>query len=258
MGKIVDRKNLLISHLEKCGKLSVADIADFFRTSLPTARRMCAQLEKEQRVMRIHGGIRFVPPVETPYAFDAIDGEYSREKADIAKKACSLVKDNQIIFLESGTTLKQFALALANRIQGGHLSNIAVYTNSLVNLEILEKVCKVTMVGGVYRPERRDFCGFLSEKLLRTMRFNACFVGADGLSINDGIMAMDTETVRIDELLIERSTESYILVHSEKFNKHSFISYCTVHEVSAIITDSQLPPETIKEYEAAGVNLMCV
>ena len=258
MGKIAVRKELLLVQLEKQGKLSVADIADYFKTSLPTARRMCASLEREQQVMRTHGGIRYVPPVETPYAFDAIDGEYSNEKADIAKKACSLVRDNQIIFLESGTTIKQFALALAKRIQEGQLNNIEVYTNSLVNLEILEKVCKVTLVGGIYRPLRRDFCGFLSEKLLKTLRFNACFVGADGLSINDGIMAMDIETVRIDELLIERSTESYILVHSEKFYKNSFISYCTVREVSAIITDSQLMPETVREYNAAGVNLICV
>jgi DeoR/GlpR family transcriptional regulator of sugar metabolism len=258
MGKISDRKISLISYLEKKGKLSVAEIAAYFSISLPSARRICAQLEKEQCIMRTHGGIRFVPPVETPYAFDAIDGEYSREKANIAENGSALVKDNQIIFLESGTTIKQFALALANRIKDGQLNNITVYTNSLVNLEILEKVCKITLIGGVYRPERRDFCGFLSEKLLRTLRFSACFLGADALSINDGIMAMDVETVRIDELLIERSAESYILVHSEKFNKHSFLSYCSVQEVSAIITDSRLPDETARDYRAAGVNLICV
>ena len=258
MGKITDRKNRLIEHLEKCGRLSVADIAGFFSISLPTARRMCAQLEQEHRIMRTHGGIRFAPTVETTYAFDAIDGKFSKEKTDITRYASSLVKENEIIFLESGTTVKQFAIALANRIQIGQLNNISVYTNSLVNLEILEKVCKVTLVGGVYRPQRRDFCGFLSEKLLRTLRFSACFIGADGLSISDGIMAMDTETVRIDELLIERSTESYILVHSEKFNKQSFISYCAVQDVSAIITDSNLSPEMVSEYKAAGVSLICV
>ena len=257
MGKIADRKNHLIEHLEKCGKLSVADIAALYNIALPTARRFCAQLEREQRVMRTHGGIRFIPPVETPYAFDALDGEYSSEKAVIAKFASSLVKNNQIIFLESGTTVKQFAIALAARIGNNQLFNIAVYTNSLVNLAILEPVCKVTMVGGIYRRDRRDFCGFLSEKLLRTLRFDACFIGADGLDLKDGIMAMDMETVRIDELLIERSAQSFILVHSEKFYKHSLISYCAVKDVSAIITDSKLPQEIVKKYQAAGINLIC-
>jgi DeoR/GlpR family transcriptional regulator of sugar metabolism len=258
MGKIADRKSQLISHLGNCGKMSIADIARFFQISLPTARRMCAQLEKEQQIIRTHGGIRFVPPVETSYAFDVIDGEYSEEKAAIAKSAGMLVRNNQIIFLESGTTVKQFAIALAVRIRNKQLNHIAVYTNSLVNLEILEPVCKVNLVGGVYRPERRDFCGLLSERLLRTLRFDACFIGADGLNLSDGIMAMDIETVRLDELLIGRSAQSYILAHSEKFTKHSFISYCAVKDVSAIISDSRLAEAIVKEYHAAGINLICV
>ena len=257
MGKIADRKNHLLAHLEKCGKLSVADVAGLYNIALPTARRLCAQMEREQQVMRTHGGIRFVPAVETPYAFDALDGEYNSEKATIAKCASSLVKNNQVIFLESGTTVKQFAIVLAARISSNQLSNVAVYTNSLVNLEILDPVCKVTLVGGVYRKERRDFSGFLSEKLLRTLRFDACFIGADGLDLKDGIMAMDMETVRIDELLIERSAQSFILVHSEKFYKHSLISYCAVKDVSAIITDSKLSQEIVKNYQTAGVHLIC-
>jgi DeoR/GlpR family transcriptional regulator of sugar metabolism len=258
MGKIANRKSQLIEHLENCGKMSVADIAAFFEISLPTARRMCAQLEREQQIIRTHGGIRFVPLVETSYAFDVIDSEYSEEKMAIAKHTSMLLKNNQIIFLESGTTVKQFALALAVRIRNKQLSNITIYTNSLVNLEILEPVGKVNLVGGVYRPERRDFCGLLSERLLRTLRFDACFIGADGLNLSDGIMAMDIETVRLDELLIERSAQSYILVHSEKFTKHSFISYCAVEDVSAIISDSRLSEVIVKEYQTAGVNLICV
>jgi DeoR/GlpR family transcriptional regulator of sugar metabolism len=258
MKKIEDRKDHLIEYLEQKGKLSVAEIAEFFEISLPTARRLCARLEREQRVMRTHGGVRFVPPIKATYTFDAFDAEYYAEKDIIAKRAAELVRNNQIIFLESGTTVKHFAAALAERLRGGQLSDISVFTNSLVNLDILESVCNVTVVGGLYRHERRDFCGFLCEKMIRTLRFNGCFLGADALDLNEGIMAMDIETVRLDELLIERSDQSIILAHSEKFHKHSLISYCSVHDVSTIITDSSLAPHIQREYQAAGINLICV
>jgi DeoR/GlpR family transcriptional regulator of sugar metabolism len=257
MKKIEDRKNQLIEHLEQKGKLSVSEIAGLYGISLPTARRMCAQLEKEQRAMRTHGGIRFVPDIKVTYAFDAIDAEYNTEKDAIARNASALVKNNQTVFLESGTTVKHLSMALAARLRSGQLSDISVFTNSLANLEILEPVCSVTVIGGLYRNERRDFCGFLCEKLIRTMRFNVSFIGADALNISDGIMAMDIETVRLDELLIGRSDRSIILAHSEKFRKHSLISYCAVQDVSAIITDSKLPAEILREYQAAGVNLVC-
>jgi DeoR/GlpR family transcriptional regulator of sugar metabolism len=258
MKKIEDRKDHLIEYLEQKGRLSVSEIAEQFEISLPTARRLCAQLEKESRLMRTHGGVRFVPPIKTTYTFDAFDAEYYAEKELIAKHAAELVKDNQIIFLESGTTVKHFAVALAERIRSGQLSAISVFTTSLINLDILESVCNITVVGGLYRHERRDFCGFLCERLMRTLHFNACFVGADALDLNEGIMAMDIETARLDELLIERSEQSVILAHSEKFRKHSLISYCSVHDVSTIITDSNLAAHIQREYQAAGINLICV
>jgi DeoR family fructose operon transcriptional repressor len=259
MGKIENRKDRLIGYLEQRGKLSVAEVAEYCEISLPTARRLCAQLEKEQRAMRTHGGIRFVPSIkDTTYRFDAIDAEYTVEKTAIAKNAVTLVRNGQCIFLEAGTTVKHFALALAERMRGGDLSDISVFTNSLVNLEILEPVCKVTVIGGLYRPERRDFCGFLCEKLIRTLRFDVCFIGTDAINLTDGIMALDVETVRLDELLIERSNRSIILTNSEKFRKHSLISYCSVRDISTIITDSKLPPEIAGEYRNAGVDIVCV
>jgi DeoR/GlpR family transcriptional regulator of sugar metabolism len=258
MKKIEARKDHLIEYLQQKGKLSVSEIAELFKISLPTARRLCAELERESRVMRTHGGVRFVPPIKTTYTFDAVDAEYYAEKEGIAKYAAELVKNNQIIFLESGTTVKHFAAALVERIRSGQLSDISVFTSSLVNLDILESVCNITVVGGLYRHERRDFCGYLCEKMLRTLRFNMCFLGADALDPNEGIMVMDIETARLDELLIERSDQSIILAHSEKFHKHSLISYCSAHDVSAIITDSNLPANILSGYQTAGINLIRV
>jgi DeoR/GlpR family transcriptional regulator of sugar metabolism len=256
--KLDDRKEQLVQKLEKKGKLSVSEIAEIYSISLPSARRLCAQLAQEHKVMRIHGGIRYVPSIQATYSFDILDSEYKDEKTAIAQYACGLVKDNQNIFLESGTTVKYFALALAGRIKQGEFANVSIFTNSLVNLEILSAVCNVTVVGGIYRPHSRDFCGFFCEKMIRSLHFNTCFLGADALNINDGIMAMDIESVRYNELLVQRSDQSVILAHSGKFHKHSLISYSSVHDVSLIITDSKLLSETYREYKGAGISLVCV
>jgi DeoR family fructose operon transcriptional repressor len=215
-------------------------------------------MEKEHRAMRTHGGIRFIPAIETAYAFDTVDAEYNAEKEAIANYAIGLVKNKQCIFLESGTTLKHFAKALAVRLRKGQLADISVFTNSLMNLEILEPICNVTVIGGLYRPGRRDFCGFLCEKLIRTLRFDVCFIGADAVSLSDGIMALDIETVRLDELLIGHSEQSIILTNSEKFYKHSLISYCSLKDISVIITDSKLSEDIQREYNASGIKLICV
>jgi len=258
MNKVQHRKDHLVELVYEKGEISIASIAELYNISFPSVRRLCAQLEKEGRIIRIHGGIRSLQTKKSGYKFEIIDAEYAREKAAIANYAISLVKNRQSIFIESGTTIKQFALALAERLRAGELSDVVIFTNSMVNLEILQSVCKVIVIGGLYRPERHDFCGFLGEKLIRSLRFDMCFIGADGISLESGVMALDTETAHLDELLIKNSEKSILLINSEKFSKNSLIPYCLVKDIQLIVTDSKLAQQIRDDYQNAGVDVACV
>jgi len=258
MTKLRYRKDHLVEILQERGELQVSAIADLYGISLPSVRRLCSQLEREKRAIRYHGGLRSITVKDDPYKFDKFDTEYAAEKEAIAQYAIKLVKERQSIFLESGTTLKQFTLALAERFRNGELADLVIFTNSMVNFEILQPVCKVILVGGFYRPERRDFCGFLSEKLIRSLHFDVCFIGADGINLEDGLMALDAETVRLDELLIKNSEKTVLLSNSEKFSKNSLIPYCSVRDIHLIVTDSKLPQLIQDEYRSVDVNLVCV
>lgn len=252
------RKKQILELLEKSGKLSASDIAAAFNISLPTVRRLSRSLAEEGKVLRTHGGIRHTPQIESQYSFNVKSQEYSEEKECIANYACSLVKPGQTVFLESGTTVQQLAVSLAARMRKGELYDVIVFTNSLLNLEILHPICKVTLLGGVYRPERKDMIGYLCERIIRGLRFDHAFIGADAINLKDGIMALDIETVRFDELLVSRSEETSILVHSAKFQKHSLISYASFDEVTRIVTDTNLPEDTLNAYAWLGPKLVCI
>ena len=258
MTKMTYRKAHLVELLGKKGVLTVSDIAELYGISLPSVRRLCALLEKEKRAIRTHGGLRSIRATNASYNFEIIDAEYAKEKAAIAHYAVGLIKNQQSLFLESGTTLKQFAIALAEQLRTGKISDVLIFTNSMANFEILQPVSKVILVGGFYRSERRDFCGLLSEKLIQSLNFDICFIGADGINIDSGLMAYDDETARFDELLIRRSEKSILLTNSEKFTKNSLISYCAVRDVSQIITDSKLPDSIRESYAAIGVPVTAV
>jgi DeoR/GlpR family transcriptional regulator of sugar metabolism len=225
MKKLQYRKDQLVELLYEKGEISIAEIAELYDISFPSVRRLCAQLDEEGRVIRTHGGIRAIQVKKSVYKFEVIDAEFAEEKAAIAQYAVGLVKNRQALFLESGTTLKQFAIALAEHLKAGEFSDVVIFTNSMVNLEILQSVCKVYVIGGLYRSERRDFCGFLGEKLIRTLRFDMCFIGADGINFENGIMALDAETAHLDELIVKNSEKTILLSNSEKFLKKSLIPY---------------------------------
>lgn len=244
MGKISKRENLFLQLLNQHKELSIKETISLLDISEATARRMFSKLEDQKKLIRCFGKVRSLqnygnhPPY--PYEYNDLLNKYLTEKARISQRACSFINDDDAIFIGGGTTTYQLALALANRIKQGDLKNIIITTNSLSNLEVLESVSKVVLIGGDYRPSRRDFCGYISERLIKTLQFSKCFLSVDGIDIDNGLMAIDIETARLDELILSRSIDTYVLASSDKFSKHYFVSYAPITRVKHIITDSGL------------------
>ena len=258
MNKVDQRRKQVLEMLLISESVSVDEIAEKLGVSMPTARRLCVQMAAEGKLTRIRGGVKQLSPAKNNYSFDSLRNEHVAEKARIAKYASTLIKSNQVIFLESGTTLRHFSIALAERIRNQEISNVIIFTNSLVNLDILYPVTNIQMIGGLYRDERKDFVGYLSELALKGLRFNYCFLGADAISLTDGVMAIDMDTVRFDAELVTHAEKTVILAHSEKFKKHSLISYVDVSKVDYLITDDGLDAEIAEEYRRRNIPLIMV
>lgn len=226
MTKVEIRKNELLEILHSRKSLRIYEVSEILNVSVPTARRLCASLADEGKLNRSHGSISSLDAETTRYSFDKLKKEHLEEKIRIAHHAASMIQSNETIFLEAGTTVQQLSIALAERIQKKELEDLVIFTNSLINLEILYPVYKkIILLGGEYREQRKDFVGYFSELSLKGLRFNCCFMGADAISAQNGIMAMDLDTVRFDAELIQHSERSIILAHSDKFNRNSLISY---------------------------------
>lgn len=258
MSKSSFRDERLLSLLAEKGTLTVSDIEKVFRVSSPTVRRICSRLANEGKVMRLHGSIRFVPAIRGSYSFEEVEHEHNLEKRRIATYAAALIQDGQMIFLESGTTVRELAMSIAERLRAKAMKNVLFFTNSLTNLDILTPYSEVIMIGGKYRPNRRDFGGYISEKAIRDLHFDMVFLGADAINVREGIMASDIETVSFDEKLLARSDKSVVMAHSAKFKRNSLISYAAITDVSYIITDTDLPEETLTECREAGANIVRV
>lgn len=252
------RSEKLLSMINQKKKLSVKEIAAFFDLSEPTARRLCAKLANDGKILRTYGGISCLPQREEDYQFDTLENQFIDEKRRIGEYASTLFHDNDIIFLEAGTTVQQLAVSIANRFINGSLTNLLVFTNSLINLNILAPYCNVTLIGGMYRPTRKDCAGYISERTVRGLRFTRSFMGTDGIDVEDGIMAMDVETARIDELLVTRSEHVYVLTDSSKFTRTSLISYASAQDISMIVTDTNLSEVIRNSFAASGITLICV
>jgi DeoR family transcriptional regulator, fructose operon transcriptional repressor len=260
MKRTRNKEERLLEALRINGKLTIKEIVNLFGISEATARRLCTRLEKCEAVIRTHGGIQYLSDKAPEYLFDKLQLENIEDKKRIGKYAASMVNDGDIVFLDAGTTLQTMAVALAARLENGELRNrnVVVFTNSIINLEVLSPYCKVMILGGEYRAGRRDVAGLIAERFIKTFHFTKCFLGTDAINIDDGLMAMDIDTVRTDELLLSKTTDSYILADSSKFSKHSFISFGNIGEVAHIITDAKIDGKILEALKTCTKDIVCV
>lgn len=251
-----ERKKQVLQHLTQSGKLSLHELEDIFHLSPATIRRMCASMESDGSIIRVRGGIRIASNTQTDYSFEHNSVEYVNEKIRIAEVVCRSIRDNQSVFLESGTTVYQCALCLADRIQNQSCKNVTIFTNSLNNLYVLAPVTQVNLIGGSYRSERQDFVGHLTERFLQNLYFDHAIIGVDGISQNSGLMVMDFNTAHIDERLLGQSSQVTVVAHSGKFDKRSLLSFATLNDVSRIVTDSGLSDEHYRTYSRYAAELI--
>ena len=148
-----EQQEKLLERLTEEKRLSLKEAMDILGASESTARRAFLRLEEGGKAVRVLGGIRYVSPTMTSYDFDAGISEHVTEKRAIAREAVRLVEEGDVIFCDSGTTIRCMCTELEDRIRKEKIS-VRIYTNSLANLEILSGVTEVTLVGGRFRQNR--------------------------------------------------------------------------------------------------------
>jgi len=107
-----ERRREILELLQTEGRVLVTDLAKRFKTSLITIRKDLEYLHAEGQLERTHGGAL---PVRTGALKDVSVHEKARlhrsEKLHIAAAAAEMIREGQVIILDSGTTTSSIARA---------------------------------------------------------------------------------------------------------------------------------------------------
>lgn len=73
---------------------------------------------------------------------------------------------------------------------------------------------EVDCLGGRLRSVSQSFVGPLAEAALERMSFDRVFLGADGVTAEDGICEASHEQTRLKELMARRGNAAYVLART--------------------------------------------
>jgi len=248
------RKEVILSEIQKEGRVAVSKLSSLLGVSKVTVRRDLQRLEKEGYVLKTYGGAVSTDKVAFEFSFQNKLQRNIAEKERIGRYAAGLVEDGEAIFLDNGTTTLQIAYNLKAR------RNIKVVTNSLCVVYALEPAegIELILLGGIVRRGWNDLYGPLTEKAIAELHVDKAFVGADGVSPEAGFTAADLRTARPTEMVIQSAKEVIVVADHTKVGRVAFVRFASLEDVDMLITSRGIGEEEIRELEQEGLKVIVV
>lgn len=219
----------------------INDLISNLNISLSTLRRDLKDLEREGKVEILRGGgVKLRKSnVELDLSVKIQLNEDMKKK--IALKAVEYIENGDVIFMDPSSTTYMMIDHLKCKDGITVVTNSIAHVNKLISINI-----PVIMIGGNLKSSTNSCVGPIAESTLRELRFNKCFLGANGITINQGITNHDIREKIVKRIAIENSFESYFLIDSTKYGT---VTMCKVADIDEcfIITDSYF--EEFKNYQ---------
>ena len=228
------RARAILQQVSQRQTVSVTDLCQITGASEATIRRDLNMLARQGRLVKVHGGATSLEEEEFLAREPdlATKQRYAREKERIARYAAGLVSDDDVVFLDTGTTV----LHMADHLKDSK----ALFITSSIDLAgmLSAHERRVYILGGALKPGTVDIVGAEALETLRRYNFTKVFLGASGVSVSQGFTTPDPEAAA---LKASRAQTAYMLADSSKFGRVTAASILPLGR-AGIITD-RVPDE---------------
>ncbi|MFS0689379.1 DeoR/GlpR family DNA-binding transcription regulator [Sporosarcina sp. 179-K 8C2 HS] len=238
-----ERRIKIIAILESYGKAEIAQLADMLEVTPMTIRRDFDVLEKQNKLIRTHGGAILTQALIRERTFASKSVLAVEEKKAIAVKAISFVSEGMTVLLDSGTTTLEIAKLLKSR------EHITVITNDIkIAAELMESRLEVIVIGGRLQTETGTLYGSLTKDILSSLHVDLFFLGANAIHSTFGVTTPSIEKSSLKRAMIRTAGQIILVADSTKFNQKSFSKICNLEVVSTIITDYNITDDILEKY----------
>ncbi len=260
-GAVVDaqaRRAMILEELAAHRVVRIADLGRRFGVSEVSIRRDLERLEQSGLLKRIHGGAVSIPGLPSHELMSARTIAYAREKERIGRAAAQMVRENERLIFDSGTT----TLQVARNIPGNLLTsgNLTVITASLPIVYELGawKTVHIIVLGGVYLHEYQVMVGPQTIEALRGLHADTMFLGADGLTFSNGVTTANVLEAEVDRALVRSASKIVVVADSSKIGVIGLVTIMPLTKINTLITDDKAPPDFVARLRSEGVEVITV
>ena len=228
------RQQQILEYLQSHKSITIRKAAEIFMVSEATVRRDLDELASTGKIERTHGGAVLHTGTGFEWQHAEKMQEMIPEKKRIAIAAKKLIEDGDSLFLDTGTTTYLLAEELKEK------KRLTVVTNNLDIAYTTELDATSTMIitGGIRRDGYSSLVGDIAADLVRKLYVDVSFIGADAVSVGNGVFNTNFNEIGIKKSGIESGKRKVLLADSSKVSRKALAKICDLQEFDIIITDS--------------------
>lgn len=248
------RTGELLELVRRSGRLEVSAAARLLVVSQETVRRDLRRLEAQGLVRRSYG---VAYPVESS-SFETALVDRSQSNADekrrIAVEAAHRLGAAQTVFIDEGFQTVLLARALPEDRE------LTVLTTSLpVATELSARPgIHTIMIGGRVRGRTLGVVDSWAVDMLASFRIDLAFIGANGVTVDDGLTTPDPAVARVKAAAIASSRRRIFIGAHHKFGVTSFARFARLDDFEVMITGVELGTTQAKKLHAGGAAIVLV
>lgn len=250
----LERQKRILQRLQENGAVWVSRLAQELDVTEETVRRDLEKLERQEALMRTHGGA--VPVDATGYELSLEKRKHMNVgvKQQLALEAVKLILPGDTVFLDASTTTFYMAKALRG------LKNVTVVTNSLRAVSELagQDGLKVICVGGMVS-NNQSVVGPVAEREIRENYFaDKMFFSSKGVVASTGILEGSETECGIKQQMLANSRHRYYLCDKTKFDRVGFVKCADLSSIDAILTDAAPDDKWLSWAGENGVSILSI
>lgn len=237
-----ERYAAILRLLDERKAATVQELTELLNTSESTIRRDLNALHNLGRLNKVHGG---ATSIVSGYATkeDDVTVKYqlnAQEKQAIARHAASLLRPNDFVFLDAGTTTEQMIDFIAE------MSAVFVTDGIFLAKKLAKRGLTVFVPAGRIKAATEAVVGSETIDSLSRYNFTVGFFGTNGIAVREGFTTPDVDEARVKSEAMARCRRKIMLADASKFGLVSSVSFAKLSD--AEIITNQLPDAQYRKH----------
>lgn len=225
-----ERLALICEFVERNGSATIQDIMEYTGASESTVRRDLSELNKQLKVQRVRGGAISRKLGTRDIKVQSRRTLNSDDKEIIAGYAAGLIKNDDFVYIDSGTTTERV-------IEHIEAKDAVFVTNSLTVIRLLaSRNLRCYILGGEFKESTDAIVGEYALDSISKYNFTKGFFGTNGITKKNGFTTPEAKEAMVKQAAMKNTRDAFILADAAKFGAISSVKFADFQSARIITT----------------------